>query len=450
MAAAKRYHLAPMTSNAYAQDPDRAEAATPAPQTRKTISSVRLLPAVVAVLGAMYLLQALSPLRLDNDSVVYLRMATSFVDGVALDPTGLPPGYPALIALLDTLGLGFPFVFVLANIASIALGLVSAQYLFDNPESGRRSWVVPLTMLAVSVIKYMPMPLPESLFFGISLSAVAVMTAATRRTGMGRARLLLLALVLTLVAVTVRLVGVALVPALLWACCNVDGRNVASRVGWTFREKRIGGVALLGFMLVLTVLLGDSLQKYSYEAQIKYAQLEVWRLGSLHFQNLLVAFGEIVLNLLGAKFLSYRVVFPLVGFATLLWILSAVRLKRPSTPAAVYLVSFLAILVLWPYTALRLWLPIIPLLIGFAEGATLRFTPGLKWMLFKRLYVAWFVVAGLAAIAYTTRITFSGNNFSKVYGKAGGMSSPNRMTGRIDTLHNQRARELHKRYANPF
>lgn len=182
--------MAPMTSNVFAQDSDRAEAATSAPQTRMTISSVRLMPALVAVLGALYLLQALSPLRLDNDSVVYLRMATSLVDGMPLDGTGLPPGYPALIGILDMLGVGFPFVFVLANVAFIAIGLVAIQYLFDKPESGRRSWVVPLTMLAVPVVKYLPMPLPESMFFGLSLSAVAVMTAATRRKDGGRARLL--------------------------------------------------------------------------------------------------------------------------------------------------------------------------------------------------------------------------------------------------------------------
>ena len=52
-------------------------------------------------------------MRLDNDAVVYLRMATSLADGGPLERTGLPPGYPALIAILDILGLGNYFVFVL-------------------------------------------------------------------------------------------------------------------------------------------------------------------------------------------------------------------------------------------------------------------------------------------------------------------------------------------------
>jgi len=450
MAEAKRYTMPPMMSNSLAQDPDRAEAATAAPQTGMTISSMRLLPAVVAVLGALYLLQVMSPLRLDNDSVVYLRMATSLVDGTALDPSGLPPGYPALIALLDTLGLGFPFVFVLANVAFIAIGLVAVQYLFDKPESGRRSWVVPLTLLAITVIRYLAMPLPESMFFGISLSAVAVMTAATRKTGWDRARLLSIAMVLTVVAITVRLVGVALVPALLWACCYVEARDMSPNAGLTRREKWIGAMSLVAVGMVAILLLGDSLRKYSFEAQLRYLQVESWRPIWLHARGFMWTFGEVVVNLPWTQFRPYRMAFLWIGLVVILGVLGAVRLQRPRTPAAIYLVSFIAVLALWPYTALRLWLPIVPLLIGFAESATLRFTPGTKWALFSRLYVVWFVVTGLGAMAYTTRISLSGNNFSNVYGRAGGMSFPDPMTGRIDTLHNQRALELLERYANPF
>jgi hypothetical protein len=409
-----------------------------------------VLPVVVSVLGALYLLQAVSPLRLDNDSVVYLRMATSLADGTALDRTGLPPGYPALIAILDSLGLGRSFVFVLVNCAFIAMGLAAAQYLFAKPESGRKSWVVPLTMLAVALIRYLPMPLPESMFFGISMVAVAAMSAATGTTGRRRVLLLCAALVVTIVAITVRLVGFALVPALLWACFHRESRASSPRVAWTWLEKWMTAATLLGVAIVAALLLGDSFRKYSFEAKLKYLHEDLWAQMWNHVQGLLWTIGSVVVNVPWTQFSPYRPAFLFAGLVAVVWIFSTVRLRLPRTPAAVYLVSFLVLLVLWPYDALRLWLPIVPLLIGYAESASFRFTPGRKWKVFVRLYVAWFAFAGLGALAYTTRITFSGKDFSKVYGKAGGMSFPDHRTGRIDTLHNHRAHELMKRYGNPF
>lgn len=419
-----------------------------APRSRSE-SRYGVLPAVVSVLGALYLLQAVSPMRVDNDSVVYLHMATSLADGIPLDRTGLPPGYPALIAVLDSLGLGLSFVFVLANCAFIAMGLAAAQYLFNRPESGRKTWVVPLTMLAVVLIRYLPMPLPEPMFFGVSLVAVAAMSAATVRTGHRRVLLLCAALVLTIVAITVRLVGLALVPALLWACFHFQGRDLSPRASWT-RERRMAAATLLGVAIVTAMVLGDSFRKYSFEAKLMYLHEDLLGQMFAHVLGLLLSIGEVVVNVPSTQFRPYRLAFLSAGLVAVVWIFSTMRLRQPRTPAAVYLVSFLVLLVLWPYNALRLWLPIVPLLIGYMESASFRFTPGRKWEIFVRLYVAWFAFAGIGALAYTTRITLSGKDFPKVYGKRGGMSYPNPKTGRVDTLHNRRARELMKRYGNPF
>jgi hypothetical protein len=438
-----------MTSNVLTQSSREGETEGVAPRSRSE-KRYGVLPVVVSVLGALYLLQAVSPMRVDNDSVVYLKMATSLADGATLDQTGLPPGYPAFIALLDSLGLGHSFVFILANCVFIAMGLAAAQYLFAKPKSGRKSWVVPLTMLAVALIRFVPMPLPESMFFGVSLVAAAVMNAATGTTGARRVSLLCVALVLTIVAITVRLVGFALVPALLWACFHRESRASSPRVAWTWLEKWMATATVLGVAIVAVRVLGDSFRKYSFEAKLMYGHEDQWRQMWGQVLGHLRTIGSVVVNLPWTQFQPYRWDFILAGLVAVVWNLSTVRLRRPRTPAAVYLVSFLALLVLWPYSAQRLWLPIVPLLIGYLESASFRFTPGRKWKAFVRLYVAWFVFAGLGALAYTTRITLSGKDFSKVYGKAGGMSFPDRTTGRVDTLHNHRARELLKRYGNPF
>jgi hypothetical protein len=424
--------------------------AAPAQPAAAADRRTRLFPLVVAGLGTLYLLQAISPIRLDNDSVVHLRTGARLADGYASDVTSSPLGYPAFIAMLDRLGLGMSFVFVLANCAFTALGLVCASHLFRDRRANRRSWVVPLTMLAFLVIRYLPMPLPETMFFGVSLAAVAAMNASSaRESAAGRVRLLCVALVLTAAAITLRMMGFVLVPALLFACflSAHRGRAALAKVTspeWVFVSASLIVIALVAFAL------GDSFERYSSEAGLIYLHGDLWGQMWRHVQGLLWTIGALVINLPWTQFQPYRSAFLFAGLVAVVWIFSTVRFRLPRTPAAVYLVSFLVLLVLWPYNAQRLWLPIVPLLIGYAERASFRFTPGRKWRLFVRAYVAWFAFAGLGALAYTTRITFSGNDFSKVYGKAGGMSFPDPRTGKIDTLHNHRARELQRRYGNPF
>lgn len=88
-----------MTSNVLTESSRRGGTEAVAPRSRSE-RRVGVLPVVVSVLGALYLLQALSPMRLDNDSVVYLKMATSLADGTALDRAGRPdvPRYSAMKA----------------------------------------------------------------------------------------------------------------------------------------------------------------------------------------------------------------------------------------------------------------------------------------------------------------------------------------------------------------
>ncbi len=123
-----------------------------------------------------------------------------------------------------------------------------------------------------------------------------------------------------------------------------------------------------------------------------------------HLRGMMVVIGELVSNLPYSRFRMYRVGFMALGIGATLVVLAGLRVRLPRTPAGVYLGSFLALLFIWPYEA---------------------------------------------ALAYTSRITLSGDDFSQAYGRAGGLSAPD-STGRVDTLHNAHARALMKRYARPF
>lgn len=405
---------------------------------------------VLVGLSVAYLLQALSPIRLDNDSVVYLYMATNIADGKPFADTGLPIGYPAFVALLDSIGLGAAWVFVLANCAFTAVGLASAHYCFQRRQPARQSWVVPLSMLAMPVIRYLPVPLPEAMFFGVSLGAVAAMSAALdARMRSRQIALIAIALAATGAAISVRMVGVALLPALLWTLIRTATRgSPSSAAARKFAWISLAATAVVVLMVAL-VPLRDSFRKYSSESMLMYLHEDRGQQAIVHLTAVVRTFGEIVLNLPFLQFPDFRGVFILAGLVGLIVVAGVFRLSLPRTPPAIYLSCFLALLIFWPYTAVRLWQPVVPLIIGYVELAPLRFAPRRWWVMLRRLHAAGFVLAGLGALAYTSRITFSGSNFPKVYGKAGGMSVPDR-AGRIDTLHNARARELMQRYGNPF
>ncbi|MBA2708582.1 MAG: hypothetical protein H0U59_12330 [Gemmatimonadaceae bacterium] len=182
------------------------------PQTR----NIRATIFWVALFGlaALYLLQTITPLRLDNDSVAYLDITVSLVEGTARPETGLPLGYPAYASLLDRFGIASSISLVLSNCLFLATGLASVWHMLGSRHEARRRWTVAIALLAVPVVRSIAMPLPEPMFFGVSLLALAVMTAADDFDGAKRLQLLLMAIVLTAIAITTRLVGFALVPAL--------------------------------------------------------------------------------------------------------------------------------------------------------------------------------------------------------------------------------------------
>jgi hypothetical protein len=66
-------------------------------------------------------------------------------------------------------------------------------------------------------------------------------------------------------------------------------------------------------------------------------------------------------------------------------------------------------------------MPVIPLLIA-EVGRIISELPGMRWKTgLVGTYAAWFAMTGIAALAYTSRISFSGSNFENVYGRRGGM-----------------------------
>lgn len=357
-------------------------------------------------------------LRLDTDAVRYLAAAASMADGHGLPPIGVPLGYPVLIGGLEKIGLGsVPFI-VLSNCIFLAVGLWAVAYFMPESSVSEKRWVVILSLLSLPVVKSVAMPLPEAAFFGTSLGSVLLMTLATELHGRLRVSLLGAATLLAAIAVALRTVGIALVPALIWAV------YLALRSQGTSR-RLILGISLGGLAIITTAAAlfdGSSWLRYVTEGLERYGYGNLAANVYYRVLSVLHSVGELAANIPSNRFSPRSPVFSIIGILALLSFFP--RSRRQLTPARVYLVSYLGILLLWPYTAIRLWMPIIPLLISEAWLTRAgKNTTGFR-LTASRLYLGWFMLTGLGAIAYTTRISLAGKNFSRVYGISGGMALP--------------------------
>jgi len=140
--------------------------------------------------------------------------------------------------------------------------------------------------------------------------------------------------------------------------------------------------------------------------------------------GMLTGFGELVANVPYSRFHSLRHGFTAAGLVALV----ALVLARPRPmrvgPADIYLVVYLAILSVWPYDSPRLWMPIAPLIVAHVVSTLDRVQKHRAGRFFVPAYAAWFCAAGILALAYTSRISLSGDNFARLYGTDGGMATP--------------------------
>ncbi|MDQ3081332.1 MAG: hypothetical protein M3R07_03865 [Gemmatimonadota bacterium] len=405
-----------------------------------------IFPIGLGILAALYLLQTLTPLRLDTDSLNYLIMATAMADGQPVPAIGLPTGYSVIVALMDRAGVASSFSFVLANCVFLAAGLAAVWQMMGRANENSRRWVVLLTLLSFPVVRSVAMPLPEAAYFGISLVTLALILASARASGVARALLILACLALIPVAMSIRPIGLALIPALLWACAAGPYRRfVAARGG---RNAAALTVAVLATCLVLAaVAFGRDLLVYYWEqAMLAYPSGRATEGVVEHLHGHVRAVGELVVNVPYIKVRRLEPLFFAVGAVIVIVAVALTRVRGHLTPADVYVAGFLAVLAIWPHSVARLWMPVVPLLIGYV--ARFVFRPGFpsRWILPVRICVAWFVVTGLGAIAFTSRSTLAGENFATVYGVAGGMSTMGEGGAPRNEIYDRQALELMNRY----
>ncbi|MEO7685258.1 MAG: hypothetical protein ABIU86_15115 [Gemmatimonadaceae bacterium] len=381
-------------------------------------------PVLVALLAlaALYLVQCVSPLRLESDAVDYLSTAAAMVDGRVLPKVPFPHGYPYIIATLDRLGLGSASFFVFANCVFLALGLWATWRIFSDYSACVRMWIVIATLLALSVVKSVAAPLPEAAFFGTSMLSLAAASTALSAAGPKRWGWFALSVAAAAFALSIRVVGVALIPTLLWA-----GWCAFSNAPHTTRPQRRVGVTIIVLLVLAAVALAFS------RLSIIIGYLEhpaYWYVyGGLkspvggRAYGMLAGLGQMIVNLPLSRFHSLAPAFAAAGLAAMVLLVLGRRKPGRLTITGIYLGFYLGVLAFWPYDSPRLWMPVTPLIAAHVVITLDRARNKSAMRLLVPLYAAWFALTGIAALAYTTRISLSGSEFPRLYGTDGGMAT---------------------------
>jgi len=202
---------------------------TPIEKTTGTNRRLGLcLFSLLIALCLAHVLQLFGPLRLNTDAIVLLSMALSNFQGHGLLDEGaqtvFPPGYPWLVSVLLKADMASSTSLVLLNLTFLAIGLASLLYVLRE-NLGLRWWqslfVGCCTLCSWVFIKHVPLPLSEPLFFALSLVGLALIAKAKRsHSEYGAVALFVISWATILAAIGTRRIGIALMPALMWACVD--------------------------------------------------------------------------------------------------------------------------------------------------------------------------------------------------------------------------------------
>jgi hypothetical protein len=261
-------------------------------------------------------------------------------------------------------------------------------------------------------MKHVGIPLSDIPYMAASLGCVAIVESVDKAGRRGRIGLVIVALIFLVTAIFFRRIGVALIPASLYLA-----RPFFPRARFLKRTTILPLLFLLLAIGLLLIFLG----RYVFYLPDFRGPLEgkqpVQLIARLFYIRA-IDLGEVLLNVPYAKLGRLHGVVPLAGvFLMILIAMGIWHARRELHAAHVYLVSYLAIMFVWPYGDNRFWLPVLPLLAGVClQGIQ----PLLEKMIVRRAVIAYgvfYIAMFLVAAVYTTRITFS-KNFPQAYAGA--------------------------------
>jgi hypothetical protein len=369
--------------------------------TRRSLFVVALVSGCAV---SLYAVQVFTPLRLTTDGIYYLSFADSAARGNGVADLYrqrflLPKGYPTILFCLMKAGLFSSAALVISNLIFFSLGvLLNFRTLVSLGFERRYSAVLSLlTILSFVPIKNITLPMSDFLFYALSATAWWMMNL--------QGRLKWLAVVPSLCAVEVRLAGLALFVPLAFLTWSAASKRTKFLV-----PALVGLAAFLGIGIWSGRRYFGDFLKYVKETEIvRFAA----RALLFHCRD----FGELTANVPLAKLPRLANPFFLTtgALALFLFVAGTFLLRKRSPLIFFYLLGYGILILPWPFTDPRFWLPAMPLVFVAIHQALSE--P--RWHVPKLVfggYVLIFCMLGFAALGYSTWLTFSGPKFPYRYG----------------------------------
>lgn len=404
------------------------------------------LRAAVALLCLCYLVQTLSPLRLNNDGSLCLTMADRAVESGRLIAAYEPifndgavalPGYPSILAALFRTGLTQPWAIILLNLVFISAGMWATMQIARawGLSAAQRWSLAALSLLSWVVLKHATIPVTESAFFAFSSLAIALACRVSQRTTGGSAAWVatwLLAAALAALAARTRVIGVALAPALLLAV--FFPRGTAWRIAEWFLARRalLIGLILGAIAFGIAVIFATRNTAYGIEFVKKYDAIggtrALYEIPRMRLSDLGLTGLNLPTSVLTSPALARfgLLLQPAVLFAGAVFAVTLARgvwrLRTHADPALAYLLGYAALLLIWPFEDPRFLMPVIPLGLACIMRGWWSDSPGPVGTLARGGGRAWalgYAALGLVSIALTTRISLSGESFPDAYNRGG-------------------------------
>ena len=382
----------------------------------------------LAVVSMAYVLQVVTPLRLVNDGIDYLLQASSAIDGQGFRVHGAepmrPPGYPALIFLLAKAGIAKSWAIVALNCLLLGVGCWVGYVVLRRSLQlkGEVAQLICLfTLLSSVTVRNVTYPLSDiSYFCASSICLLALLhaetDAQTRRFGR-----LILVLPLAFFCIELRTIGMALIPAFLWAA--IAGAGGAQKTVQWLRQRGLTSWAVMALLVAVTIGILTVRRVFLHSAYVRFNLSMVERRGVLAtivFDLLAhtTEWGEMILNVTVAKVPSLlHPALAVVGLLPLLLCGTGIWLRRRKLDSLdLYVVAYSCIVLAYPWCDSRLWLPVLPFLMGYVWLGAMHFVPAEKIRAVSVGYCALFCLVGVAALGYSTRITLAGPRFPDLYG----------------------------------
>lgn len=380
---------------------------------------------------AGYLLQLASPLRLNHDAVRLLSLARTAHANGSLVAHGVaeqfPPGYPAMVSLLLTAGLGRTLWINLLNLAWLGAALVG-WYWIARRQTGLTAATarlsVALPLLSWVVIKHAVLPLTDLPYLGLSTFSLLFLQRFWSATERLSWRDLVPTLGFAIAAMQLRTIGVALIAA---TAASAMAHPLIRRITPIRLVLTPPGLLLTGSLatiagLLLTRLgrapggfaapntyLGNLFAFLGGESPVTPGEVLIYRLSEIATLGLNLPFPR-----------RYDLPLAVVGLIMLGALLAAARpWWATHRPWLFYGGAYAAILLLWHFSNARFLLPLVPVISLLAVTAGIRFAAGSRTR--RQLtggYAGLFALLGLLALGYSTRLSLAGSSFARLYGLA--------------------------------